>query len=86
MSPGYKKSVIPLTCPTKYADLLEQPITIEEISSALRSGVKHKKPGIGGFSLEIYIANWGTIKQDLLELMNHMFLHKKSPINRNMAS
>ena len=31
------QGVIPLTCPTKYADLLEQSITIEELSSALRS-------------------------------------------------
>jgi len=71
------QEVIPLTCPTKYADLLEQPITIEELSSALRSGAKHKTPGIDGFSLEFYIANWDTIKQDILELMNQIFLHKK---------
>ena len=69
--------VIPLTCPTKYADLLEQPITIKELSSALRSGAKNKTPGIDGFNLEFYIANWDTIKQDILELMNQMFLHKK---------
>jgi len=71
------QGVISLTCPTKYADLLEQSITIEELSSALRSGAKHKTPGIDGFSLEFYNANWDTIKQDLLELMNQMFLHKK---------
>jgi len=71
------QGVIPLTCPTKYADLLEQPITIEELSAALRSGAKHKTPGIDDFSLEFYIANWDTIKQDLRELMNQMFLHKK---------
>ena len=70
--------VIPLTCPTKYADLLAQPITTEELLSALRSGAKHKTPSIDGFSLEFYIANWDTIKQDLLELMNQMILHKKN--------
>jgi len=81
------QGVIPLTCPEKYADLLEQPITTEEFSSALRSGAKHKTPGIDGFSLEFYMANWDNIKQDLLELMNQMFLHKKkSLLNRNMAS
>jgi len=47
------------------------------ISSALRSGAKHKTPGIDGFSLDFYIANWDTMKQDILELMNQMFLHKK---------
>jgi len=51
------QGVIPLTCPTKYADLLEQPITIEELSPALRSGAKYKTPGIEGISLEFYIAN-----------------------------
>ena len=71
------QGVIPLTCPTKYADLLEQPITTEELLSALRAGAKHKTPGIDGFSLEFYVANLNTIKEDLLELMNQMFLHKK---------
>jgi len=80
------QGVIPLTCPTKYADLLEQPITIEELSAVLQSGAKHKTPGIDGFSLEFYTANWDTMKQDLLELMNQVFLHKNSPLNRNMAS
>ena len=54
--------VIPLTCPTKYAEPLEQPITIEELLSALRSGAKHKTPGIDSFRLEFYIVNWDTIK------------------------
>jgi len=71
------QGVILLTCPTKYADLLEQRVITEELLSALRSGAKHKMPGIDGFSLEFYIANWDTIKQDLLEQMNQMFLHKK---------
>jgi len=68
---------MPLTCPTKNADLLEQPITTEELLSALRSGAKRKTPGIDGFSLEFYIANWDTIKHDLLVLINRVFLHKK---------
>jgi len=70
------QEVILRSCPTKYADMLEQPITIEELFSALRPGAKHKTPGIDGFCLEFYIANWDTIKEDLLELMNQMFPHK----------
>ena len=42
---------IPFTCPTKYADLLEQLITIEELSATLRSEAKHITPGIDCFSL-----------------------------------
>ena len=60
------QGVIPLTCPTKYADLLEQPITNEEHLSALRSGTKHKTPGIDGFSLQFYIGNWDTINRTYL--------------------
>jgi len=71
------QGVITLTCPMKYADLLEQPMSIQELLSALRSGAKRKTPGIDGVSPEFYIANWNTIKQDLLELMNQRFLHKK---------
>lgn len=33
-------------------------------------------PGIDGFSLEFYTANWETINTDLLELLNQMFLHR----------
>jgi len=36
------QGIITLTCPTKYADLLEQPVTTAELLSALRSGAKHK--------------------------------------------
>jgi hypothetical protein len=66
------------TCPSKFADQLEHPITSEELLSALRAGAWHKAPGIDGFGLEFYTANWEMIHPDLLELLNHMFLHKKS--------
>jgi len=79
------EEVIPLTCPTKYADLLEQPIITKELLSALRSAAKHKTAGIDGFSLKFYIANWDTITQHLFELMNQMFLHKNTH-QQNMAS
>jgi hypothetical protein len=72
------EEVIPLTCPTKYADLLEQPIITKELLSALRLAAKHKTAGIDGFSLKFYIANWDTITQHLFELMNQMFLHKNT--------
>jgi hypothetical protein len=40
------------TCPSKYTDQLEHPITSEEILSALWAGARHKAPGIDGFGLE----------------------------------
>ena len=56
---------------------LEQPITEEELHTALRAGARRKAPGIDGMSLEFYTANWDTIREDRLRLLNHMFLEKK---------
>ena len=49
--------VIPQTCPAKYADKLEQPVTSEELYSALLTGARQKAPGTDDFSLEFYTAN-----------------------------
>jgi hypothetical protein len=63
-------------CPTKYAELLEQPITAADLLTALRPGPRHKAPGIDGLCLEFYTANWETNHTELLQLLNQMFLHK----------
>ena len=68
---------IPQTCPAVNADQLECPITYDEIVTALKTGAHHKAPGIDGLGLEWYTANWDTIKEDLRELLNQMFLHKQ---------
>jgi hypothetical protein len=62
--------------PTRYAALLEQPITSDELLVALRNGAWHKSPGIDGLPLQLYKANWETIQQELLHILNHMFLQK----------
>jgi hypothetical protein len=80
------QEVIPCTCSTKYSYQLEQPITTEEILSALQKGSKHKAPGIDGISLEFHTANWKTIHHDMLELLNQMSLHKRLHPGRNIAS
>jgi len=59
---------------TAAAQSLERPITLEEVNTAIRSGAKHKSPGIDGICHEFYSANWETIHLDLIELLNHMFL------------
>ena len=51
------QGVIPQTCATKYADKLEQPVTSEELHSALRTEARQKAPGTDDFSLEFYTAN-----------------------------
>jgi hypothetical protein len=71
------EAAIPQTCPTVYADQLESPITYDEILMALRAGARHKAPGIDGLGLEFYTENWDTIKLDLKDLLNRMFLHNQ---------
>ena len=66
-------------CPATYAEQLEQPITEAELLAAVRAGARRISPEIDGMSLEFYSANWETIREDLLRLLNHMFLHKHIP-------
>jgi hypothetical protein len=70
---------MPQVNPSTYAEQLERPITSDEIHNALRAGDRHKAPGIDGLSLEFYTANWDTIRMDLTELINHIFLQKHIP-------
>jgi hypothetical protein len=60
----------------KFPNQLEQPITCEEILTAMRAGARHTAPGIGGINLDFHTAKWETIKIELHDLQNHMFLHK----------
>jgi len=63
-------------CQTAYTEQLEQPITNDELLAALRAGARRKSPGIDGLSLEFYMANWETVRSELLLFLNHMFLDK----------
>jgi len=72
------EATIPQTCTTVYADHLESPITYDEILMALRAGALHKALGIDGLVLEFYTENWDTIKSDLKDLLNRMFLHNQA--------
>jgi hypothetical protein len=56
--------------------LLDQPVTTNEIPNALRAGSQHKSPGIDGICLEFYVANCDTIRLDLTDLLNQMFMLK----------
>jgi len=71
------EAAIPHTCPTVYADQLERPITYDEILVAPRAGARHKAPGIDGLGLDFYTENWDTIKSDLKDPLNRMFLHNQ---------
>jgi mannosylglycoprotein endo-beta-mannosidase len=59
-----------------YAEELEKPITEYELLAAIRKGATNKAPGVDGLGIDFYKVNWEIIGPDLLELMNHMFLHQ----------
>jgi hypothetical protein len=58
------------------AACLEQPITAEELHVALISGGSNKAPGSDGISRELYIRLWDTKREDMLGVMNQMYIHK----------
>jgi len=57
---------------------LEEPITMEKLSYAIKLG-KHKAPGRDGICLGFYKKTWGTTKQDLLDIMNDMYREGQLP-------
>jgi hypothetical protein len=60
--------------PILHTNSLERPITAEEIEAAVKKGGKRKAPGLDGLPLEFYSANWNTIKEDLVHVLNSMFI------------
>jgi hypothetical protein len=60
----------------QYARDLDLPISADELKRAMRVGARRKSPGSDGLPLEFYLANWVTIRTELLHLLNHMFLGK----------
>jgi len=53
---------------------LEDPISMNELWHAISKGKSHKAPGQDGIGLEFYKAAWETMKIELLQLMNCMYL------------
>jgi hypothetical protein len=48
---------------------LEEPITIDELSYAVKQGKPNKAPGRDGTCLEFYKKTCETTKEDLLDMM-----------------
>jgi len=61
--------------PPSYAAYLEQLITAEELQAALISGGGNKAPWSHGISLDFCIRLWDTIRDDMLGVMNQMYIH-----------
>jgi hypothetical protein len=64
------KDIIQPVSPKKYAPLLGNPITIEELLTALNA-----PPTIDGMCFEFYSANWETVKTDLLGVFNYIVIY-----------
>ena len=73
---------LPEADPTQYKDQLERPIEKEEVYRAIKSGAKRRAPGIDGMSLEFYAVHWELIQNDLTEMLNDMFLHKRITLSQ----
>ena len=56
---------------------LEEPITTDELTDAVKQGKPHKAPGRDGICLEFYKKPWETIKQGLLDVMNDMYRERQ---------
>src|SRR5215510_10123054 len=54
--------------------MLHVPITAEELKTAVFAGKRAKAPGIDGISHDFYCLAWTIIKEDLLEVMNEMYI------------
>ena len=66
-----------------YIEHLNQPIVIEEIRLALSTRKPQKAPGSDGLGWDFYKTHWKTIKDDLNNVLNQMYLNKAITPNKN---
>jgi hypothetical protein len=65
------------TLPMESKDILDEPITMEELAHAVRKGPTRKAPGSDGISQDFFKISWQTTKHDMLDVVNRMFLEGK---------
>jgi len=53
---------------------LEEPITLEELLLAVKKRKANKSPGREGIYQEFFKTTWEWFKQDMLALLNHMYM------------
>jgi hypothetical protein len=53
---------------------LDAPIEMEEVWVAIRKGKDNKSPGNDGISNEFFKHTWNVAKQDMVEVINHMYM------------
>jgi hypothetical protein len=53
-------------------DVLDAPVTLEELQCAVKNGKPNKAPGSDGMSQEFFKATWEIIHPDLLAIIQEM--------------
>ena len=56
-------------------ELMDAPITMEDIEKAVKMGKSNKAPGIDGINSDFLKIMWQTIKQDIHSIMSEMFMN-----------
>ena len=52
---------------------MEAPLTLEDVHHAIKQGKKRKSPGLDGISHEFFQVMWDIMKDDMLEIFQHMY-------------
>jgi hypothetical protein len=63
------------TFPLGWRDLLDPPISEENLMASTSKGTCNKAPGRNGMCLEFFKVNWYSIKNDMLALFSQMYLN-----------
>ena len=57
----------------RWGDILDMPITEEELHTVVHRTTGNKSPGHDGICMEFFKNNWSTIKDDMLVMFNQMY-------------
>ena len=57
----------------RWRDILNMPITAEEIQTVVHRVTGNKAPGHDGICMDFFKKNWSTIKDDMLLMFNQMY-------------
>jgi len=60
--------------PQDEANTLDTPITLDELRCAVQKGKSNKAPGTDGISQDFFKKMWDTMKEDLTEIANQMYI------------
>jgi len=57
----------------EWGDILDMPITAEELQTVVHRAAGNKMPGHDGIGMEFFKINWNIIKDDMLTMFNQMY-------------